>query len=318
MKYILLFVVLFGWATGRLSAQDLEYGVELDTTYMMIGDQQHLRLKVVSDRGLMVRFPLLKDTVVEGVEIIEGPVRDSVKGKDGKWLFEESYVITAFDTGVYVVPSLMLTVENEDYNNVLRTEPVAFVVNTYKVDEQQGNYDIVSPLHTPVNFAEILPWILGIGGVLLLVGLIVWYIVWKKKNKPLFAAEKKVYVPPYVAAMNGLNRLKEEKLWQAGRVKEYYTRLTDIVRQYMSEELDIPAMEQTSYETVRALEHNVSVDASDVEQVAEMLRSADFVKFAKSMPLPDENVRNMDVAYDFLRHTDERLKSQREEKKEEE
>ncbi len=315
MKYILLFIVLFGWGTGRVFAQNIEYGAELDTTYMMIGDQQHLRFLMKSDQPLTVRFPLLKDTVVGGVEIIAGPERDSVREKDGKWLFRESYVITAFDSGVYVIPSYAITVENGDYNNVLRTEPLAFAVNTYKVDEQQGNYDIVAPYQTPLNFAEILPWLLWIAGGLLVAALAVWYIIRRKKNKPLFAAEKKVYVPPYVIAMKELERLKGEKLWQAGKVKEYYTRLTDTVRQYVADELQIPAMEQTSFETVQALERNTLVDARDVEQVSGMLQAADFVKFAKSTPLPEENMKNLEIAYDFLQHTNERLKSSREEEK---
>lgn len=317
MRYILLFIVLFGWGTSRMSAQNLEYGAELDTTYMMIGDQQHLRFKVKSDNTLNVKFPLLKDTVVNGVEILSGPVRDSVKGKDGKWLFQESYVITAFDTGVYVIPSVAVTVENGDYNHVLRTEPLAFAVNTYKVDEQKGNYDIVVPYPTPLNFAEVLPWILWIGGGLIVIVLMIWYIIRRRKNKPLFTAEKKVYIPPYVTAIKELEQLKEEKLWQSGRVKEYYTRLTDTVRQYVADELQIPAMEQTSFETVQALERNKLVDAKDVEKVSGMLQAADFVKFAKSTPLPDENVRNLDIAYDFLHHTHELLKGSQEEKDEE-
>ncbi len=315
MKYILLLIVLFGWGTGRVFAQNIEYGAELDTTYMMIGDQQHLRFLLKSDEAVSVRFPQLKDTVVGGVEIIAGPERDSVQGKDGKWLFRESYVITAFDTGVYVIPSYAITLENGDYNNVLRTEPLGFAVNTYKVDEQQGNYDIVAPLQTPLNFAEILPWLLWIAGGLAVAALIVWYIIRRKKNKPLFAAEKKVYVPPYVVAIKKLERLKEEKLWQAGKTKEYYTRLTDAVRQYVADELQIPAMEQTSFETVQALERNTLVDARDAEKIAGLLQEADFVKFAKSTPLPEENMKNLDIAYDFLQHTNERLKSSREEEK---
>ncbi len=315
MKYMLLLIVLFGWGTGRVFAQNIEYGAELDTTYMMIGDQQHLRFLLKSDEAVSVRFPQLKDTVVGGVEIIAGPERDSVQGKDGKWLFRESYVITAFDTGVYVIPSYAITLENGDYNNVLRTEPLGFAVNTYKVDEQQGNYDIVAPLQTPLNFAEILPWLLWIVGGLAVAALIAWYIIRRKKNKPLFAAEKKVYVPPYVVAIEKLERLKEEKLWQAGKTKEYYTRLTDAVRQYVADELQIPAMEQTSFETVQALERNTLVDARDAEKIAGLLQEADFVKFAKSTPLPEENMKNLDVAYDFLQHTNERLKSSREEEK---
>ena len=85
MKQILLYLCLFlGVAT--LKAQHVEYGVALDTNYMMIGDQQHLTFKAKVDPGVRIVFPRLQDTVVHGLEIISGPVRDSVKEKDGRWL----------------------------------------------------------------------------------------------------------------------------------------------------------------------------------------------------------------------------------------
>ena len=95
-----LFIVSLIVGMGLVKGQNLEYGVGVDTNYMMIGDQQHLTFRVRSDVPVQVVFPLLKDTVTAGVEIISGPVRDSLQGKDGKWLIEEKYVITAFDTGV--------------------------------------------------------------------------------------------------------------------------------------------------------------------------------------------------------------------------
>jgi len=316
MKYIvLLFIVFSGWGMGGISAQNIEYGMELDTAYMLIGDQQHLTFKLESDGALKINFPQLKDTIVRGVEIISGPVRDSLKGKNGKWLYTERYMITAFDTGVYVIPSFPIVVEDENYNNVVRTEPLAFVVNTYKVDEQQGYYDIVAPYGAPWNFVEILPylwWIIG-GGIV--VALVVWYLIRRKKNKPLFTREV-VRIPPYEKALKELEHLKTEKLWQSGKVKAYYTSLTDTVRQYIVGELQIPAMEQTSVETLQALQGRKEVSTEDREQLAKMLETSDFVKFAKSTPLPEENIQNMDIAYRFLNNTHNRiLEKQAEEEK---
>ena len=158
LKQILLYLCLFlGVAT--LKAQHVEYGVALDTNYMMIGDQQHLTFKAKVDPGVRIVFPRLQDTVVHGLEIISGPVRDSVKEKDGRWLLEEKYVVTAFDTGVYVVPPQPITIESQEYNNIVRTDPVGLVVNTFQVDPQKGNYDIVMPYAAPWTFAEILPYL---------------------------------------------------------------------------------------------------------------------------------------------------------------
>lgn len=304
---LILLILIFLSGFGFLSAQNIEYGVGLDTNYMLIGDQQYLTFKVKSDAPVKIQFPQLKDTVVNGIEIVSGPVRDSLKEKDGKWLYQQKYLITVFDTGIYQIPSMPITVENESYNNVLRTEPLGIIVNSFQVDEQKGNYDIVMPYATPVNFAEILPWLLWGLLAVAIIAVIVWYILRRGKNKPFFEAKKEV-IPPYVKAIRSLDEIKASKLYQSEKVKEYYTRLTDTVRQYLDDEFHIPAMEQTSFETIRSLEQCSFVEAAEREKVATMLQNADFVKFAKSMPLPDENVRYLDTAYDFVNSTNRKLK----------
>ena len=279
LKQILLYLCLFlGVAT--LKAQHVEYGVALDTNYMMIGDQQHLTFKAKVDPGVRIVFPRLQDTVVHGLEIISGPVRDSVKEKDGRWLLEEKYVVTAFDTGVYVVPPQPITIESQEYNNIVRTDPVGLVVNTFQVDPQKGNYDIV-------------------------------WLYWdrRRKNKPLFTP-KKEEIPPYVMAIRSLDEIKGNKLWQAGKEKEYYTRLTDTVRQYLDGEFAIPAMEQTSSETMQALVNCKEVEAKEREIIEEMLTTADYVKFAKFTPLQDENSRYLDAAYEFVNNTHQRVEAE--------
>lgn len=301
---------LFLLTVSVVGAQNLEYGVTLDTNYMLIGDQQLLTFKVKTEPGLRIVFPRLKDTVVSGVEIVSGPVRDSVKEHDGRWLLEEKYVITAFDTGVYVIPPMPITVESNEYNNVLRTDPIGFVVNTYQVDPQKGNYDIVMPYDAPWTFAEILPYLIWVIAGLAVLVLIWWFWQRYKKDKPLFAA-KKEEIPPYVKAIRSLDEIKEKKLWQSGQEKEYYTRLTDTVRQYLDEEFGIPAMEQTSGETLQDLEKCPKVERPERDRLAEMLTTADFVKFAKFTPLQDENARYLNTAYDFVRTTHQRLEAER-------
>lgn len=314
LKQILpiLFLLL---GTSLLRAQNIEYGAGLDTNYMLIGDQQHFTLRVKSDAGIKVAFPQLKDTISKGIEIISGPVRDSVKESDGRWLFEEKYVITVFDSGVYIIPAIPIEVVNESYNNVLRTEPLGLVVNTYNVDDQKGNYDIVMPYATPWNFAEILPYLLWVLLGLAVIGGAWWYWERRKKNKPLFAVKKEV-IPPYIKAMKQLDAIKAEKLWQSGKEKEYYTKLTDTVRQYLDDEFHIPAMEQTSFETVKVLEGCREVSRQDKDRLEEMLQTADFVKFAKMTPLQDENAHYLDTAYDFLNHTNQNIQAERAEEAE--
>ena len=220
LKNVILFLFLILSAVG-VKGQNIEYGAMLDTTHMLIGDQQYLTFKVMAEPGIRVYFPQLKDTLVRGVEIVAGPLRDSVKEKDGRWLIEEKYLITSFDTGVYQIPPMPIMLEGKEYNNTLRTDPLAFVVNTFQVDPQKGNYDIVMPYATPWTFAEILPYLLwGLLGISI-IALVIW-LWWRyKKNKPLFTPQKEA-IPPYVIAIRSLDEIKESKLWQAGREKEYY------------------------------------------------------------------------------------------------
>ena len=314
-QVILSMFLLLG--VGVAHAQNLEYGVELDTNYMLIGDQQHLTFKVRSDAETRVLFPQLKDTVTRGVEIISGPVRDSVWEDDGKWVLTEEYVITAFDTGVYVIPSMPITVRGEEYDNVLRTEQVGFAVNTFEVDPEKGNYDIVLPYAAPWTFAEILPYLLWtLLGLAVIAG--AWFL-WqrRKKHQPLFMPKKEV-IPPYVKAIRSLDAIKEEKLWQPGNEKEYYTRLTDTVRSYLDGELGISAMEQTSTEILHELKQCDKVEAVEREKIEEMLTTADYVKFAKFTPLQDENARHLDTAYAFVQTTHERLRAEEQRRAEEE
>ena len=282
LRQVLLSIILL-LGVNAVYAQNLEYGVELDTNYMLIGDQQRFTFKVRSDEEARILFPQLKDTVVNGVEIISGPRRDSVWEKDGKWVLTEQYVITAFDTGVYVIPPMPITIKGAEFDNVLRTDPIAFAVNTYEIDPQKGNYDIVMPYAAPWNLAEILPYLLWS-----LLGLAViaaaWYL-WQrhKKHKSLFMPPKEV-IPPYVQAIRSLDSIKDEKLWQPGNEKKCD-----------------------------------KIEATECEKIKDMLTTADYVKFAKFTPLQDENARYLDSAYDFVNTTHQRLEAEiAEEKRKEE
>ena len=305
---IVLFVIVLLCSIGALKAQNREYIAEVDTNYIMIGDQIHFRMKVKSEPGVKVAFPQLKDTIAKGIEIISGPVRDSIVEKDGRVLVQESYVITSFDSGMYVIPPMPIEIQQASYNNTLRTDPIPLIVNTFVVDQQKGNYDIVMPLAAPWTFAEVLPYLLWVLLGIVVILVIILIIRYRKSHKGIFVHEKPA-IPPYVLAMKALEEIKKEKLWQSGKTKEYYTQLTDTIRNYLDGELGISAMEQTSFETLQALEKSDQVNAKQRDKLADMFETADYVKFAKAEPLQDENVRNLDIAYDFVQETNDTIRA---------
>ena len=124
-----------------------------------------------------------------------------------------------------MIPPMPIEIQQESYNNTLRTDPLHLIVNTFVVDQQKGNYDIVMPLAAPWTFAEILPYLLWTLLGIVVILLVVWIIKVRKSRKSLFHHEKPA-IPPYVLAMKALEEIKKEKLWQSGKTKEYYTQLT--------------------------------------------------------------------------------------------
>jgi hypothetical protein len=96
---------------------------------------------------------------------------------------------------------------------------------------------------------ELLPWILLVFGLAILV----WYLFryFRKRKPDTSPGIWKATEPPHVVALYELDRLRSEQLWQKGMIKEYYTRLTEIVRIYIERQFGVMAMEQTSNETIK-------------------------------------------------------------------
>lgn len=112
---------------------------------------------------------------------------------------------------------------------------------------------------------------------------------------------RKRIVPPYELAMHRLGQLRERRLAESGHEKEYYTELTDILRQYLEGRFGINAMEMTSREIMDRLYDSDVKDKRDY--VRQILHVADFVKFAKVRPLPADNIAAFDNAVRFVEET---------------
>ena len=285
MKKLIYLLFAFVLMPFRSEAQNVEYGISVDTTLMLIGDQQHLRFIVRSDVPLDLHFPVFTDTIAGDVEIISGPEsRSSVEG--GMNIYESLYKFTSFDTGVHVIPPQNIIVRDDGYDNVLKTDSLFFAVATFDVDMEKGGADIEAPYHVPLIFSEILPWILWSLLVLAVVGGAVWLFLRYRSGKPLFTPSEPP-VPPYERALGELEVMRTGKLWLPGNEKVFYTDLTDILRRYLSGELGMQCMESTSDEILRDAAGRVN--ARGLEFMTSLLTTADLVKFAKMTPLQDEN-----------------------------
>jgi len=113
--------------------------------------------------------------------------------------------------------------------------------------------------------------------------------------------------PPHETALEELKKLEGERLWQQGLVKQYHSRLTDIVRTYIEHRFGIIAMEMTTGEIMQSV-RNMHFESTSAEKLSHILTLADMVKFAKLQPLPGENEMCMQHAYEFINATKEMKK----------
>jgi hypothetical protein len=158
--------------------------------------------------------------------------------------------------------------------------------------------DIKAPIHTPITFEETSPYILAF--IILLIAIfLIRYWLKNRTKKEILPLIKEEIIPPHEIALNKLEILNAQKLWQNGKVKEYYTTISEVIRTYIEEGIGTPAMEIPTKEIVDQL-HQQRIETNKLE---ELLMRSDLAKFAKSQPLEIENKESYKIAIDFINST---------------
>ena len=303
LKYILIFLILLP-SLMPVMAQQVKVSSSLERDSIWLGDQIKMILVAEYPVGTKLTFPELKDSLGNGVEVVSRSARDSSKLDSSTLQMRQSYIITAFDSGPHPIKPFLFVGQTRITPDTLRSNSLSLFVKVPNVDLKKGFADIKKPYGAPVTFKEIAPWIIGFILLATILFLIIYAINRRKKNIPLFSLPSKPKLPPHVIALSELDRLKEEQLWQHDKVKDYYTRLTDILRVYLEERYSVPAMEQTTYEILSEFKgENSQIKGKLFTGLQKTLDTADLVKFAKYTPLADENHFVLVQAYNLVEET---------------
>ena len=274
----------------------------LDSVYILMGKQTSLHIEVVGNLdpsgGINTVDSMWKD--VEIVSIGEPAIEDL--GNNRKEL-KQDIIVQSFDSGMYTLPPVYYVQEGI---KVATNQPVLKVVPV-PVDSMATIHDFADISDVDRHFFDIFPdWMTDYGVWILLslavIGLALFiYFKWLRKGKiPLVPTKKPV--PPYQLALLHLDALRNEHLCERGEEREFYTRLTDILRVYIDKRFGINAMEMTTTQIKRALKDNEFTRISE-RHMAKILEIADFVKFAKVRPLPDDNEKAFRSAVQFVEET---------------
>lgn len=290
--------------SGTTWSQKVKVSAALDSLQILIGDQINLHLEVEKPENVKVTFPVIPDSLAGKIEVLKRSAIDTTRMKDQTMKLVQQILVTCFDSGQYRVPPFRFEISDPAKTDSLFTNWLVLNVMTFKIDSTRGPVDIKPPYEAPLTLKEVTPYILGIILIGALLFLILYSIKRKKKNKPLFVRPAKPKEPAHLVALRELDRIKDEKIWQKDKIKEYYSEVTEVLRVYIEDRFAIPAMEQTSAEILTSFDANKNL-LSDrtLQYLARILPLADLVKFAKYYPLPDDHNIVLANAYLFVNET---------------
>jgi len=299
MKRWFLLIGLIAGFMAAASAQQVEVSATVPDESIAVGKPFSLDLMMKVPYGNYVEWNgFVTDTLSAQIDILKRGDLVRTADADSNIIVQQQLTLMTFDTGYVQIPSLQLSLTPQ---SSLLTNPIDLYVTTIAVDTTQAYKPLMPPIEQPVSMKEVFPWILGLL-LLVLIGLVVWYIVKHRKPKVDENGEpivKGPMVPPYDKAIGDLEDLKQQKLWQVGKVKEYYSNLTDIAREYIEGQFGVNAVEMTT-DTILEEVAELRFDDQLYRKLKDTMELADLVKFAKYSASSLESDNAMSDMTDFV------------------
>ena len=280
----------------------------MDTNKIRIGEQSKIDLYVkynVTQKKLKIQWPLIGDTLRKEVEVVNVSKIDTTipdKNKPEEILQHQTLTITSVDSGFWAIAPFKFIINNDTAKPV-ETDPLLLAVYTLPVDTAEKSIkDIKAPFDEPFDWHEYLPYIYGSAAALVILIVVIFILMKVFKKKPVIIVPPKPKVPAHITALHALEEIRNKKLWQEGKYKEYHTLISDTLRAYIEERYGVAAMELTSDEIFKIMNSQV-IDGISKEKLKQVLTLADYVKFAKVIPVDVENEMSLHNAFEFINGT---------------
>ena len=285
MRKTVLFLIISLIGATEIKAQNIEGEGKVNDTKVEVGKPFTLDLSLKVPYGWFVEWnDFIQDTLSEQIDIIKRGNVERTADADSNVIVKQQLTLMTFDTGQIQLPAVGLTYA-QSFDDPMRlqafTEPIDLYATTIVVDTLQPYKPIVEPIAAPIRMKDVFPWIL-VALLAILIGLGMWFFLKRRKAKVDENGNvvKGPVIPPYTKAIDDLKRLREEKMWQSGKVKEYFSSLTDIAREYIEGQFGVNAVEMTTDDIMEEIKPlHFSKEAYD--KLKDTMEVADLVKFAK-------------------------------------
>jgi hypothetical protein len=303
-KFIVFIIILLTTISWGVSQENslIEVHSEVDTSTITIGDLINYSILIDRAKGLEIAKP------GEGLNLGQFEIKDykfhEPVEKDGRILERYDYTISVYDTGKFTIPPFPVAYfpDTTKAYKIIDAPAIDIYVNSVLTGEGAKELkDIKSPLEIPFNYVF---WI-SIGISVILLGVIIYlaYLLYKrKKEKGYLFSPPPPPAPAHEVALKGLEELFQSDLLASKNYKEFYSRLSDIMRIYLEGRYFFPALEEITSEIMRDAEKTIEEPGliSDLKNILEL---SDLVKFAKYIPLENETEDAKNQALNFVNMT---------------
>lgn len=295
------FCTIFLIVSGSIiNAQTISVSVETDTTDYLVGDFINYKIEVVTRKNIELLNPSLPDSIPNLEFISRGNPTITENDKFKTTIFP--FILAGYDSVTATIPPLAVeyrSIGDSAYKR-LTTDSLSVNIHTLLVSTAEEIKDVKTPLLIPYNWLLLLLWIAI--AILVIIAARIIYKKYKQKQAEKPVEKKIIVIPPHIKAFHELEILEKEQLWQQGKVKDYHSRITDIIRRYFEERFDFLSLELTTTETMKYLK--IINDSEIIHDVTlNFLSNADLVKFAKFQPVESVNEEMMNQAKEIVQKT---------------
>jgi hypothetical protein len=297
---ILLLLIFFAHSSF---AQQVKPSATIDSTHYLIGDWIKVHLQADHASGVTVLWKNASDTGYGKFQKISESKLDTLKFSYG--LSErKTIVLTTFDTSAHAIPCIPVYYKDQSGNiDTVYTDSIPVRILTIPVDTTLAIKPIKAPLGVPINWLDYLFYIITGLLIIAIAAYGYYYFTTKKKKEKVLAIKAIPKKSPQQIALEKLKQLDNEKVWQKdGDVKTYYVRLTDIIREYIEQVYNVPAMEETTDEIIAGLQYK-KLPGDAFKKLNDLLTMADLVKFAKAKPIANDHITAMSDSVNFVTMT---------------
>jgi len=310
MKRVLFFAAMM--AAPAFAQPTVAIHADAQPREIYIGDPILFGLFVTVSSDV-AQEPFVLPQPLENFDLLDASTPTVTTDKEGKSTAVYRFVLTTFSTGPVTLPSMPVRFSSDAERVVEegKTEPITIHVKSLL--QEKGDEGNLRPLKGLFNFKSYFWLWLTLG---LLGAGTAGYFLWAWLSGKTRAGAEKPSGPPRPAeelAWEAIHRLEDTDLIAQGNVKEFYFRLSEILRAYLERRYGMSALDRTSSELLSDFRRR-NFTLTLVNLCRAFFDNADLVKFAKFTPTEEEILNDLNQVKQFINLTTPQKSAPAEEK----